>query len=150
MPLSVSSTSGFGWLQCWSPGPGWQPHVREAGRAHCHVTEVVASCAVKVVKRPPSVFPPPEKGRAPQRLLQRSFLSLYLLFLVPGSTPRSCSGESPAWGLLSTAMGDQLRFIGLEKGSAELPCEFVVQADLSTKLWFLLALPVRSRLLREI
>lgn len=70
---------------------------------------------------PLAYFPPQEEGKGSQRLLQRSFPSLHLLFLVPGSLtcsnsccpemdfllhgsmPRSCSGQIPAhatgWGL---------------------------------------------------
>ena len=79
---------------------------------------MAASCAVEVVKRPSSLcFSPSEEGRAPQRLLQRRFLGLHLHFLVPVSALRSCSGESPAWGPLSSAFSEQLRFTGLEKGA---------------------------------
>lgn len=115
---------GSGTFQCWSQCPATgdlSSHARQEDRVHPYVMEVVASCAVKVVRRLSSVcLPPPEEGRTPQSLLQRSFLSSYLLCLGPVSTLRLCSGESPAWGPLSLPLVTAEAYRAGE-GATELP-----------------------------
>lgn len=104
---------------------------RQDDRVHPCVMEVVASCAVKVVRRPSSVyFPPQEEGRTPQRLLQRSFLSLYLLCLGPVSTLRSRAQP----GDLCHCLWWQLRLTGMEKGQLSFH-EFGMLPGLGIRLW---------------